>query len=198
MPLPPFVRCYRFIAYISLTLICPCPNTELFTDRARKSKLATWKAEDNGRSFLGSKDFPPSLVAMALKCDPKGILFGTGEVANPTGASDDATAERARLRRILDERLRGKRILLCSGADDKLVPYECAEDMVDFLRTASETWYRDGDLVVDNRVYDGIGHVFAAPMIQDAVRFLTDTVAEFDDAVNERTGKDAQTLDSKM
>ena len=49
-------------------------------DRARKSGLPTFKAEDSGASFLGSPDFPPDLVRTCLANDPKGILFGTNEV----------------------------------------------------------------------------------------------------------------------
>ena len=132
---------------------------------------------------------------MALKCDPKGILFGTGEILNPsTTAGGDseqqqkARAEQARLRQLLDRTLGGKRILLCSGADDKLVPYACSEDFIDFLRAASATWYRDGDLDVDDRVYPGVGHAFAPPMITDALRFLTDAVAEFHNGRSSSSG----------
>lgn len=173
-------------------------RTGLFTSRARKSKLKTWRADDAGRSFLGSADFPPSLVATALKRDPKGILFGTDEIANP-GSAD--RAEQTRLRGILDDTLRGKRILCCSGADDRLVPHRCSEDLLDFLRTACLTWYRDGDVALDDRVYAGVGHAFAPPMVEDAVRFLTDAVAEFHAEALERRSQRESTgasLESKM
>ncbi|KAI8194556.1 hypothetical protein KHU50_011533 [Colletotrichum sp. SAR 10_65] len=138
-----------------------------------RSKLATFSAEDAGASFLGSKDFPPDLVAACLRHDPKGILFGTGPM--PTSAVSEA-AEQQRLRGLLDARVRGKKFLVCSGGDDKLVPYSKAKPFVDFFQEATRTWYADRGVVFENIVYEGVGHAFSEGMIEDSCRFLLDVV----------------------
>ncbi|EQB54216.1 hypothetical protein CGLO_05978 [Colletotrichum gloeosporioides Cg-14] len=155
-------------------VIIGCPDyMALMSDRAQRSKLATFSAEDAGASFLGSRDFPPDLVAACLRHDPKGILFGTGPV--PTSAVAEA-AEQQRLRGLLDARVRGKKFLVCSGGDDKLVPYSKAKPFVDFFEEATRTWYVDGGVVFENIVYEGVGHAFSEGMIEDSCRFLLDVV----------------------
>uniref|UniRef100_L2FPI3 Uncharacterized protein n=1 Tax=Colletotrichum fructicola (strain Nara gc5) TaxID=1213859 RepID=L2FPI3_COLFN len=155
-------------------VIIGCPDyMALMSDRAQRSKLATFSAEDAGASFLGSRDFPPDLVAACLRHDPKGILFGTGSV--PTSAVAEA-AEQQRLRGLLDARVRGKKFLVCSGGDDKLVPYSKAKPFVDFFQEATRTWYADGGVVFENIVYEGVGHAFSEGMIEDSCRFLLDVV----------------------
>lgn len=145
----------------------------LLKDRARKSKLATYSKDDQGASFIGSKDFPESLVKACEKYDPKGILFGMDEVATvPT-----PTAEQERIRPILDSKVRGKRFQILSGGDDKLVPYAIGSPFLDFFKDATATWYRDGNVYVDDNVYAGVGHDFDLTMKKDAVRFILDTVA---------------------
>ncbi|WQF88353.1 Putative alpha/Beta hydrolase [Colletotrichum destructivum] len=161
-------------------VIIGCPDyMALLSDRAKKSKLATFSASDDGASFLGSKDFPSDLVASCLRHDPKGILFGTGAVpASAEGLPED---ERRRLGGILDGLgLRRKRFLVCSGAEDKLVPYKMSEPFVEFFAGAAGAWYADRGVVVENKVYDGVGHAFSEGMVEDSVRFLVDAVAEKD------------------
>ena len=147
---------------------------DLVADRARLSKLSTYKEEDGGKSFLGSKDFPPSVVEKCERLDPKGILFSTGEVPSPPISA----SEQERLRPLLDAHVRGKRFLLCSGGDDKLVPYRCTKPFVDFFKDAAETWYRDGGVSIEDNVYPGRGHVFSPDMVTDAVRFIVDAVGD--------------------
>lgn len=141
------------------------------SDRARLSKLATYTSPD-GANFLGSKDFPKALVASAEKWDPKGILFGTSEI-NP----DPSHSEQALLREILDTRIKDKRVLVCSGRDDKLVPYHCSEPFLQFLKNAASGWYKDGNLYVEDNVYAGIGHAYSEGMIKDTIRFVNDTLS---------------------
>jgi hypothetical protein len=140
-------------------------------DRARLSKLSTYSAEDEGASFPGSKDFPPALVEACKKLDPKAILFGTSAVPAPGTTSE---AEKRRLRKVLDEKVRGKKFLVCSGGDDKLVPYRCSEPFMDWFEDATKTWY--GDVHVENKVYPGIGHIFSEEMVGDVIRFVMDVV----------------------
>jgi hypothetical protein len=152
-------------------------GTDLMRDRARLSKLATYSAEDDGASFAGSKDFPPALVEACKKLDPKGILFGTSAVPAPGTTSE---AEQERLRTILDEKVKGKKFLVCSGGDDKLVPYRCSQPFMDWFKDAAKTWYADGNVYVEDNVYAGIGHSFSSEMVQDAIRFVLDVVGDED------------------
>lgn len=153
-----------------------CPDMmTLLSDRARLSKLSTYSAADSGSSFLGSTDFPLALVDTCKKYDPKGILFGTGEVTFPP-----SDADKERLRPTLDARIRGKKIQVLSGGADKLVPYAKMEPFLDLLKSAAETWYKDGDISVEDIVYPGVGHSFNAAMMKDAVRFIVDIVAGAD------------------
>lgn len=141
------------------------------TDRARLSKLNSY-TKDSGASFLGSKDFPKALVKSVEATDPKGILFSTSEI--PTNLS---RVEQERIRPILDSKIKGKSILVCSGKVDKLVPYHCSEPFLAFLKNAIGDWYKDGDVYVEDLVYEGVGHKFSDGMMDDAVRFVSHTVA---------------------
>src|SRR5271169_2538956 len=98
------------------------------SDRARLSKLQTYTSS-NGANFLGSKDFPSALVASIQKWDPKGLLFGLEDI-NP----DPSAEEKSRLRKILDSKIKGKSILVCSGGADKLIPYHASAPFIDFLK----------------------------------------------------------------
>ncbi|KAI0012621.1 hypothetical protein F4779DRAFT_15788 [Xylariaceae sp. FL0662B] len=159
-------------------VVVGCPDfMNLMRDRARLSRLQTFSHADNGASFLGSKDFPDALVAACKKYDPKGILFGTGEVSSPT-----SPAEQERLRPLLDARVRGKRFQILSGGADKLVPYAAGVSFLDFFKNATDTWYKDAGVYVEDIVYPNVGHEFNAEMRKDAVRFILDTVALADDA----------------
>lgn len=143
----------------------------MMTDRARLSKLETYTSS-NGADFLGSQDFPKALVSSVQRWDPRGLLFGTSEIkANPS------KAEQARLRQILDSRIKGKRVLVCSGGDDKLVPYHCAQTFMEFLKNATNGWYKDGNVYVEDNVYPGVGHVYSEGMIKDTTRFVNDVLA---------------------
>jgi hypothetical protein len=137
------------------------------SDRARLSKLQTY-ISSNGANFLGSKDFPSALVSSCKKWDPKGILFGTSETTS--GPSEQ-------LRQLLDLKLKGKRILVCSGGADKLVPYHCSEPFLKFLKDATGGWYKDGGLYVEDNVYPGVGHAYSEGMVKDTTRFVSDTLA---------------------
>lgn len=140
---------------------------ELISERAKKSKLST--AAEGGASFIGSKDFPPALVEACRKYDPKGLLFGTGEVPRP-GQYPEHT------RAVLAERLRGKKFLVCSGGEDRLVPYSCAEPFLNWFKDATGSWHEGEDISVEDIVYPGIGHAFEGKMITDALRFIVDNV----------------------
>jgi hypothetical protein len=141
------------------------------TDRARSSKLDTY-TKSKGADFLGSKDFPQALIASIQKWDPRGLLFGSSEISvNPS------ESEQQRLREILDARIKGKNLLVCSGGDDKLVPYRCAEPFMQFLKNATKGWYKDGNVYVEDNVYPGVGHAYSEGMVKDTTRFVSDFLA---------------------
>ncbi|KAB8295309.1 hypothetical protein EYC80_007212 [Monilinia laxa] len=140
----------------------------MMSDRARLSKLQTYTSTQ-GATFPGSKDFPPALLASLRKWDPKGILFGSTEI--------DLAPNQALYKPLLDQKLKGKRILVCSGADDKLVPYRCSEPFTRFLKNAAAGWYQEGELYVEDNVYPGVGHAFSDGMLDDTVRFVNETLA---------------------
>lgn len=140
------------------------------------SKLSTYSAQDAGASFIGSKDFPPSLIDACNKFDPKAIFFG----ASPVPDSKASTANDETARQILQTRLQGKRFLLCSGAEDKLVPYRCSEPFLQWFKHATGSSFKEEEVSVDDRVYPGIGHTFSSDMVTDSVQFVVDAVADAD------------------
>ncbi|RYP89870.1 hypothetical protein DL770_004022 [Monosporascus sp. CRB-9-2] len=159
-------------------MVIGCPDyMGLLKDRARKSKLETYLG-DEGASFLGSKDFPEALISACQKYDPKGILFGAGDIP----PAPITTAEQERLRPILDSKIRGKRFQVLSGSADKLVPYSAGVPFLDFFKDAVATWYRDGNVYVEDNVYPEVGHQFDQEMVKDAVRFILDTVSQADES----------------
>lgn len=172
-------------------IVIGCPDyMSLMSNRARKSKLSTYPAAkgDAGiTSFLGSKDFPPSLVDACLKYDPKGTLFGTSNV--PKSSLESPGDESLRQR--VHERLEGKRFLLCSGGDDRLVPYSCSVPFLDWFKEAAGVSFKEEGIYVEDKVYAGIGHEFSADMVKDAVRFITDAVASADGS-GSANGRDDQ------
>src|SRR6187431_3304949 len=94
--------------------------TDLLSDRARLSKLETFKSEDQGSSFLGSKDFPPSLVNSCRKWDPMGIFKASATAGStPWG------------------RIVGKKFLVCTGEIDKLTPPRCSQPFMEIFKDAA-------------------------------------------------------------
>ena len=104
------------------------------------------------------------------KFDPKALLFGSSPVSSETSHNEE-------LRPILNERIRGKRFLICSGEVDKVVPYRCSKPFVDWFVGAAKAWHGEGRYSVENNIYPEIGHQFSPGMIKDSVRFIVDAVA---------------------
>ena len=96
------------------------------------------------------------------------MLFGTSEITS--GPSEQR-------RQLFDSKLKGKRILVCSGGADKLVPYHCSEPFLKFLKDATGGWYKDGGVYVEDNVYPGVGHAYSEGMVKDTTRFISDTLA---------------------
>ncbi|ESZ96499.1 hypothetical protein SBOR_3121 [Sclerotinia borealis F-4128] len=152
-------------------VIIGCPDyMRVMTDRARLSKLQTYTSTQ-GADFHGSKDFPLALMSSLKKWDPKGIIFGTSEIEDtPTLAMQELYTP------ILDQKIKGKRILVCSGANDRLVPYHCSKPFMQFLKNATSGWYKGGNVYVEDNVYPGVGHAFSDGMVKDTIRFVNDTL----------------------
>ncbi|OBT60914.1 hypothetical protein VE03_10822 [Pseudogymnoascus sp. 23342-1-I1] len=153
-------------------VVIGCPDyIRVMTDRARLSKRKAY-IQDSGASFLGSPDFPPPLLSAVQKWDPRGLLFGTHEIPcdSPTLESPH---EQARLREILESRVKGKSVLVCSGKADKLVPYKASEPFLEWLKvaTARGGWW-EGGMGVRDLVYEGAGHEFTPAMVDDAAEFV--------------------------
>ncbi|KAI0394297.1 Alpha/Beta hydrolase protein [Xylariaceae sp. FL0594] len=159
-------------------VVVGCPDyMNMMQDRARRSKLETVTAADNGFSFFGSHDFPKSLIAACEKFDPKAILFGTREIPTELSSSDEE-----RLRTVLDSKIRGKRFQVLSGGADRLVPYDAGRQFMDFFQKATDGWYKDGNVYMENNIYPEVGHTFSEEMRRDAVRFVLDSVNSLDAA----------------
>lgn len=145
------------------------------TDRARLSKLASY-THDGGASFLGSRDFPAALVRSITAHDPRGLLFGTGEIPTDPPVPRSA-AEATRLRALLESRVRGKVVLVCSGGADRLVPYAASAPFVGFLKEAvREGGWWGGGMDVRDVVYEGVGHEVSEGMVGDCVGFVVEVL----------------------
>ncbi|TKA65005.1 hypothetical protein B0A55_09431 [Friedmanniomyces simplex] len=164
-------------------VVIGCPDyVRLMTDRAVRSKLATCMSTDPpGRDFIGSHDFPPSLLAAVEERDPAGILLS--ELDTVTG--DDhlhppSESEKQRLRSILAQRLGGKKIMCLSGGKDRLVPPECGEPLLTWLKKAvdpKEGWANDLSIGIEDIVDPGARHEFSKRMRTGAERWLCDLLA---------------------
>ncbi|KAK0862314.1 hypothetical protein LTR87_016627 [Friedmanniomyces endolithicus] len=176
-------------------VIIGCPDyVRLMTDRAIRSKLGTCMATDPpGLRFLGSEDFPPPLLAAVEERDPAGILLG--ELDTVTGDDhlhDPSLSEKHRLRSILAQRLGGKKILCLSGGKDRLVPPECGEPFLTWLKKAMEPqtgWAGDLGIEVEDIVDPGARHEFLKRMRTKAERWLCDVLSSEDEVGRGRESK---------
>jgi len=164
-------------------VVIGCPDyVRLMTDRAVRSKLETCTATDPpGRDFLGSKDFPPSLVAAIGERDPAGILFDRPSTPNSDCLPQPPSAsQQQKLRPIVESRLAGKKVLCVSGGKDKLVPYACGKPFVTWLKKAVDPqsgWCKDLDIGIEDILDPEGRHEFSALMRKEAERWLCDLLA---------------------
>lgn len=164
-------------------IIIGCPDyIRLMSDRARLSKLATWtKTTPPGSSFLGSTDFPNGLVEAVERYDPAGLLLGEIACRNDDAYDRDPTAsEQKRLLPLMRRSLQGKRILNMAGAADKLVPYKCGGPFLRWLKhaTASIGWFGEGGVVLEDIIFDGVGHEMSPEMVIEAHRFVIEALEQ--------------------
>lgn len=164
-------------------VVIGCPDyVSLMSDRAWLSKLTSWSSSDPpGSKFLGSIDFPAGLLEAVEKYDPAGMLLGkiASRDANAHGRVP-TESEQQRLLPLMNRSLHGKRILNMAGGADKLVPYKCGEPFLRWLKTAtaSNGWFNQGGLVLEDIVFDGLGHVMSPEMVVEANRFVIEALEQ--------------------
>jgi hypothetical protein len=169
------------------------------SDRARLSKLQTWtETSPPGSKFLGSKDFPSSLVGAVKKWDPAGLFLSQLDPATlgpgplrPDTIPEPSEREKERLRPIMKRCLAGKKILNLSGGADKLVPYSAGKPFLKWFGRAIGPggWFTDGAISFEDIVFDGVGHEATPKMIEQAVRFISETMAAGDDKGGMKSSK---------
>lgn len=175
-------------------VVIGCPDyVDLMTDRARLSRLDTWtRSSPHGADFLGSEDFPKGLIEAVEKYDPAGLLLG--EVASRNDGVFDrnpTSNEKTRLMPLMKSSLQGKRILNMAGGADKLVPYKCSESFMRWLKNATSPsgWFSDGDVVLEDIVFDGVGHEMSPAMVKEVHRFVLDTLDQSLSEAHNRVSK---------
>ena len=174
-------------------IIIGCPDyIQLMTDRARLSKVETWTRSDPpGSTFLGSQDFPWALLEAVEKSDPAAMLIGSVKERDrfyKDGTMDD---EEARVAPILKNSLQGKKILNLAGGDDKLVPYRCGEPFLKWLKNAigPDGCFATGGVVLEDTVFDGVGHEMSSDMVNEVHRFLVESLEQ---APSKPTGRSSR------
>ena len=149
----------------------------LMKQRAEISKLQSWTSTSSaGDSFVGSPDFPPSLIEAVDKYDPASLLMGEMEQTSTDPMREPSEREKKRLWPLMRDHIAGKRILNQAGADDKLVPYGCSVPFLEWLKkaVAPSGWYAGNGTQLVDKAYQGVGHDFSPEMRADATKFITD------------------------
>lgn len=150
------------------------------SDRARLSKIDSWTSSSPpGLHFLGSKDFPTGLIDAVRKYDPAGLFmeqFQAHADENYTRIPSDR--EKENLLSTLKRSLQGKRILNLAGGADKLVPHRLTKPFLDWLKDAASPHgiFGNEGLVIEEIVYDGVGHEMAPAMVADMDRFIDESL----------------------
>jgi hypothetical protein len=154
--------------------------------RASKSRLADWNASStHGAAFFGSASFPPALIGEIEAKDPAGWLMPLAAKATALPPLQQPKHDtlvpvvKSSVVARLNKSLKGKAIFNLAGGNDKLVPYECSKPFMDFLKGAADPkdgWWKDGGLLVLDKVYKGVKHETTPQMATEAVVFLGDIV----------------------
>ena len=164
-------------------IVIGCPDyVRLMTDRAVRSKLPScMDSSPPGRNFLGSKDFPKTLIEAVEKYDPAGLLLG--ELDTVTGADHlDRPSDReiTKLWPLMRDKLGGKHIFNTAGGKDRLVPYEQGEPFLTWLKRAinpKDGWFKDRGTTLEDIVDKDARHEFSPLMRKEAERWLCSVLA---------------------
>ncbi|OQU95128.1 hypothetical protein CLAIMM_01377 [Cladophialophora immunda] len=162
-----------------------CPDyTRLMTDRARLSKRKTYTSSSPpGRDFLAPRTSRPRWWTRSRK----------------KLHADLTEEERAVLLPVMTRCFGNKRLLNLSGGADKLVPYAHSKPFIDWLKAISGKggWFEGSGFVLEDVVFEGIGHDVPSSMVPHMVRFVTETLEDEGVAAMEMGGGAAR-LGSKI
>ncbi|GIZ42748.1 hypothetical protein CKM354_000600600 [Cercospora kikuchii] len=166
-------------------VVIGCPDyVRLMTDRAIRSKVRTAIASDPpGKDFLGSTDFPQSLLAAIEQYDPAGILMSELDVFSGDDHLHPPSQREAKvLRSVIERTLAGKKIICLSGGKDKLVPPAQGKVFLDWLKRgiAEGGWAADQGIVVEDVLDPSAGHEFSALMKKEAERWVCEVLSDDD------------------
>ncbi|KAL2862929.1 uncharacterized protein BJX67DRAFT_385165 [Aspergillus lucknowensis] len=168
-------------------VIIGCPDyANVMADRARLSKLPSFTSTTPpGAQFLGSEDFPSSLLDAVRRYDPAGLFLSHLDLtteAQPIRSApipEPTESQKVALRPLLTRCIAGKRILNLSGGVDKLVPYHKGETFLAWLKQAvgPEGWFADGAVTFEDIIDQTAGHEVTPKMVDEAVGFIGDALA---------------------
>ncbi|KAL2816828.1 hypothetical protein BDW59DRAFT_152974 [Aspergillus cavernicola] len=174
-------------------VIIGCPDyVNVMADRARLSKRPTWTGTTPpGAGFLGSEDFPTSLLETVRKYDPAGLFLSHLDLsreAEPIRSAplpEPTESQKVALRPLFTHCLAGKKILNLAGGVDKLVPYHKGETFLTWLKQAigPDGWFADGTVTFEDIIDQSAGHEVTPKMVDEAVRFIGDVLASGEDDV---------------
>lgn len=176
-------------------VIIGCPDyLNLMVDRARLSKLPSWtKSNPPGSEILGSEAFPTSFVNIVKQYDPASLILshvntGSSSPLREGPLPEPTEKEKQELRPLLTRMLAGKRIMNLSGGVDKLVPYHRGEAFLTWFKKAisSNGWFGDGAVTFEDIIDQGAGHEVTSKMVDEAVRFISETLAASSDTKGRR------------
>ncbi|OJJ43357.1 hypothetical protein ASPZODRAFT_136203 [Penicilliopsis zonata CBS 506.65] len=163
--------------------IIGCPDyVNIMADRARLSKLASWKgSEPEGSQFLGSKDFPFTLLETVRRLDPASLFLSyTGPeseviISRPNPLPEPTPEQQEILRPVLSRCLARKKILNIAGGADKLVPYRCGEAFLAWLKKAvgPDGWFKDGAVTLEDVIDPTARHEVTPKMADEAIQFVS-------------------------
>ncbi|KAL5043407.1 hypothetical protein BDW71DRAFT_119833 [Aspergillus fruticulosus] len=183
-------------------VIIGCPDyANVIADRARLSKLPSWEdTTPPGAQFLGSEDFPSTLLDAVRKWDPAGLFLSHLELspdAEPIRSApipEPTESQKAALRPLLTRCLAGKKILNLSGGVDKLVPYSKGETFLAWLKQAigPDGWFADGAVTLEDIIDQNAGHEVTPKMVDEAVRFIGDALSCGKDEVKKASVRDSK------
>jgi hypothetical protein len=167
-------------------VIIGCPDyINLLSDRARLTKRESWtKTNPHGAQFLGSADFPVSLLNTVRRYDPAGLVlshtnFLAKDAPLKQGPLPDPSEQEIRvLRPVLLQSIGGKRILNISGGVDKLVPYARGEPFLAWLKKsiAPGGWFSDGEVYFEDLIFEKAGHELSAGMVDEVIQFVGESL----------------------
>ncbi|RDW87185.1 uncharacterized protein DSM5745_03827 [Aspergillus mulundensis] len=183
-------------------VIIGCPDyANVMADRARLSKLPSWKdTTPEGAQFLGSEDFPSTLLDAVRKWDPAGLFLNHLDLsreAEPIRSApipEPTETQKTALRPLFTQCLAGKKILNLSGGKDKLVPYSKGETFLTWLKQAvgPDGWFADGAVTLEDIIDQNAAHEVTPKMVDQAVRFIGDALACGKDEVKKASVRDSK------